>query len=431
MTKIIIKPMEIAPDFSSNDSKILEQTERSNKVVTLGSLYIKDLPDGFFLPQYPSSFNPKAKFLNDEKYVLHDIPAYSIFNIEYLKPMQLCLIVGNDLPILVKSKPGEKLKQHWKRWLPFLPDADTRDFIIESTGESKLITQYPLQALPIEKHAIDPDIHHKLLSKSTIPEMGANCPRHMSLLDYSVPCILKVTHGASGKGVYLAKTKSEAETIISQMQSEMRCPEPCISEVIEDITGNYCVQFYLYKTGDVEWLGCTTQVLDEDFKWHGGIVDWNKQDELKLKLYETVKPVKEYLHKNGYFGVVGIDVLSNKNGDFVVDVNARINGTTPLLLIAPYFAQMGYPISELLMIPVIKCSEAKMMEMFDKINSTGKGVVINLASVEADDGQSCEGHVCMFGKTKEGIQNIYDIITTPTCRNVVIENRTFEFSKKE
>jgi hypothetical protein len=375
-------------------------------VVTLGSLYAIDLPDGYILPERPSSFHPKAKFLNDERYAIHDFPPWPLLYIEWLKPIQLCLVAGNDLPVLVRYKPGEQLKEHWKKWLPFFPEADTRDLLTEETGDSQFITLYPLQWLAREKHAVDPDVHHKMLCKNTIPEMGASCPFHMSVHDYTVPCMIKASHGLSGRGTYMAKTESEAERIINKLRDEVRCTQPSISEVIQDLTGNYCIQFYLHKTGNIRWLGCSKQAVTEEFGWNGGYVDWDAQEDRKKMFFSTVMPVKEYLHKNGYFGVVGIDVLSSKEGNFVVDVNARINGSTTLLLIAPRMAAKGFPMSALLKIPNVKGNEDEMMATFDKINSLGEGIVINLASVESLDGKTCEGHVCMFAKTEQGVQDL-------------------------
>lgn len=399
--QIVFEKQDVGANTSLNQSKT-----KSPDVLTLGSLYAKDIPDGFILPERPSSFNPKAKFLNDERYCIHDFPAWPLFYIERLKPIQLCLIVGNELPILVRYKPGEQLKKHWRRWLPFFPDADTRDLVTEDTGDSKFATLYPLQWLAREKHAVNPDVHHKILDKNTIPEMGANCPNHMSVYDYTVPCMIKASHGLSGRGTYMAKTASEAEKIINKLRDEVRCHEPSISEVIEDLTGNYCVQFYLFKTGEIRWLGCSKQAVTEDFGWDGGYVDWNEQEDLEKTFFDTVMPVKEYLHKKGYFGVVGIDVLTSKEGNYVVDVNARINGSTTLLLIAPHMAAKGFPSSALLKIPNIKGNEIEMMEMFDKMNSLGEGIVINLASVESPDGRTCEGHVCMFAKTEQGVMDL-------------------------
>ncbi|KXJ16739.1 uncharacterized protein LOC110235109 [Exaiptasia diaphana] len=385
----------------------------SSQVITFGSLFVKDLPDGLFLPEYPSTFNPTAKFHNDEKYFIHDIPPYTNNEVQYLKPIQFCPMAGNELPMLLRNKPGEALKQHWKKWLPFFPDANMCDLTLEGTGERKCFTQYPLQCLPRKKHAIDPDVHHKILSKNSIPEMGANCPRHMTLDDYTVPCMIKASWGTGGKATYLAKTKPDAENFIYKLQNEFRCPEPVISEFITGVTGNYCVNFYLYKSGDVEWLGCPIQDIDEDFGWIGVHMDWNEQDELKDKLYDTVMPVKEYLHQNGYFGVVGIDVLSNKDGNFVIDVNARINGSTTLVMIGPHMAELGYPMSAKLMIEDVKCTESELIDEFNKINSEGKEMVINLASVETE--KSCTAVICLFAKTEENLKTLYKKMVNHEC----------------
>jgi hypothetical protein len=319
-------------------------------------------------------------------------------------------VAGNDLPFLMRHKPRKELKKHWKKWLPFFPEADVRDLHTEDTGDSQFITYFPLQWLPREKHSVDPDVHHKLLCKLTIPEMGATCPNHMTVYDYTVPCMIKVTHGVSGRGTYMAKTKAQAEKIINELRDEARCPEPSISEVIEDITGNYCVQFYLHKTGDIQWLGCSKQAVTDEFDWDGGYVNWNEQDELKKLYFNSVMPVKEYLHKNGYFGIVGVDVLSNKEEHYVVDVNARINGSTSLLLITPHMAAKGFPMSALLIIPDVKGDEIELIERLDQINSLGEGIIIDMASAESQDGKTCEAHVCMFAKSERGVKDLYNLV---------------------
>ena len=63
------------------------------------------------------------------------------------------------------------------------------------------------QCLKREKDAVDSDMHHKMLSKNTIPEMGASCANHMSVDSYTVPCMIKASHGRSGSGTYMAKIK--------------------------------------------------------------------------------------------------------------------------------------------------------------------------------------------------------------------------------
>jgi hypothetical protein len=46
-----------------------------------------------------------------------------------------------------------------------------------------------------------------------------------------------------------------------------------------------------------------------------------------------IAAVGRYAHQQGYFGVIGFDVLEDKDGQFyAIDANFRINGSTPLCL---------------------------------------------------------------------------------------------------
>ena len=54
---------------------------------------------------------------------------------------------------------------------------------------------------------------------------------------------------------------------------------------------------------------------------------------LEALLKPTLLPVADKLHEREYFGVVGVDILLNKAGQqYVIDINPRINGSTPMLL---------------------------------------------------------------------------------------------------
>lgn len=376
------------------------------EVVTLGSLYSKDISNAYFLHERPSSFLKDAGFLNDKKYIHHDNPPWPAHYTEYMKPMQTIIGAGNELPTLLRHKPKPEILEHWRKWLPFFPQPDLRDLTTEDTGDRKLITLFPLQFYPKEKHAYDPDMHYKILSKNCIPDMGATSPHHMTIDDYTVPCFIKVSHCHSGNGTFKANTREKAEKLIKYIRDEVRCPDPSISEVVDDVTGNYCVQFYLHKNGTIRWLGVTIQNITENFDYNGNYCNWNEQMALKKKLYSSVMPVKEYLHKKGYFGIVGIDVLTSKSGKYVIDVNPRINGSTKLVLMAPHLAARGFPTSTMVPIPNIRGNEIEMMRMFDKINSLGEGLVINLTSSEAPDGKTCVGHVAMFARDEDGIINL-------------------------
>lgn len=145
--------------------------------------------------------------------------------------------------------------QHWSEWLPFLPKPDIRIFDKEDTKTRPMIVNFPFQSFSADKHAVDPDIHYELSSKTRIPEMGAPCPRYMSRDNYTLPCMIKTTQGVGGRGVFLARNKDEAQNAFRELKTNFHCQEPVITEVIQHIKEFLNVQLYLFQNGDFHWLG--------------------------------------------------------------------------------------------------------------------------------------------------------------------------------
>ena len=83
----------------------------NNKVVTLGSLLAQDLPQAYILPERPSTFNHKARFVNDVKYVIHDYSSNMSADYRYLKAMRACPVAGNELPILLTRDVHSLIKE--------------------------------------------------------------------------------------------------------------------------------------------------------------------------------------------------------------------------------------------------------------------------------------------------------------------------------
>jgi len=379
-------------------------------IVTLTSLVSQDLPrSGCILLEFPSSSNRNLAFVNDEKFVIYDFPPPSLFYNEYLLPLRACPVAGNKVPLLLNGNPSNALQQHWRRWVPGYVEP-----VLKSTSEVKnekgpIVVSFPHQSIPAEKHAVDPYVHYWVLSKHCIPYMGTTCPKHMSLDEYTLPCMLKAAHGKGTKGTYRVDTQEEMNTLLKDMDANLKSAKtPVITEVIENITGNYCLQFYLFKSGEIHWLGVTTQIIGKDLIWGGGVVDWNEQVRLKKLLYKTIVPVKEYLHKQGYFGVVGIDILSSKDDQYVIDVNPRINGSTPQLLLAPTMAELGYNVSIYLTDGEFQITTANLLKRINNINNDGESRVIALSMADVDD--HCLANLVVFGESEEATRKIHEFL---------------------
>ena len=64
----------------------------------------------------------------------------------------------------------------------------------------------------------------------------------------------------------------------------------------------------------------------------------SRQNEIERQVRPTTVPVATALHQRGFFGLFGVDVLVDEAGrQYVVDINPRILGSTPLV-----FSQLSF-----------------------------------------------------------------------------------------
>ena len=170
------------------------KTENNNveEILTFGNLYQQDVPQAYLLPFYPSSFNKVFRFRNEEMYRIFNIPKLSNNSKRFLVPLRNCCVAGNELPIIVHKLPSESLPAHWKRWCPDYIEPVIKP-VEEGLAESKtLITLFPLEAIPTEKHAVEPLMHYHILKKTTIAETGAPYPKYYDDTNIEFPCMIKV-----------------------------------------------------------------------------------------------------------------------------------------------------------------------------------------------------------------------------------------------
>lgn len=266
------------------------------------------------------------------------------------------------------------------------------------------MVNFPFQSFPADKHAVDPDIHYKLSSKTRIPEMGAPCPRYMSRDNYTLPCMIKTTQGVGGRGVFLARNKDQVQKAFRELKTNFHCQEPVITEVIQHIKELLNVQLYLFQNGDFHWLGVRRKTADTGFREvHQAPtpdVDWNEQKQLRKVSWDVVSPVMSYLHKHGFFGFIGVEILINNKGKFLIDVNLKTSDSTYLLLLALHLAAfLNFPVS--IVADIRPTSIKQLLEEIHKINCEKDGRVIMLSGDEERGGKPLKACVVVFAKDAE------------------------------
>jgi len=315
----------------------MTEIERVTADVFLSQLYAQDCPDAVLLTEYPSSNSDATRFGNPSKYIIHDpTPPPRRELLKVLGPHHLMWAWGQHIPVCSEVQPPQAMLDHWHRVLG--EQAVPRWRAIED--ETHYITLFPHQSLPADSQVIAPDGYYALHSKEVIQKI--ECPQADVLDEITVPCLLKLTHGYAGLSNFFIRESVEAVSVLMEIEEQWQNATYVVNSIIDSIETDFGVQFYLKKNGSVVWLGFTEQRFDENGKWNGGSFSAEAQELHFDALAAMVKPVAKYLHSQNYFGVVGIDVVTNIAGQqFLVDVNPRLTGITPFLMASRMFAADG------------------------------------------------------------------------------------------
>ncbi|MDF5736427.1 MULTISPECIES: ATP-grasp domain-containing protein [unclassified Nostoc] len=323
---------------------------------SLSDLFAEDITEasyGFIL-NYPAT-GSWAAYPNRKKYFIQDgsseATKTSFDKICQKEPWKNLAVLGDRIPAIVIIPPPKSLIDYWQEHFGFsysnrsMMDGSTYlDDLSQSEHFDKLITLFPFDHLKPEKHAVDSDTHYRLLSKVTLAELGVQCPKYKSynLHQFNLeeiqlpqfPYLIKTSHGLSGEGTYIIKNPSDLNYCLEEIRKylDIKLLDTIIvSEFVNKEVQNYCVQFYVNKTGEITLIGTTTQLVTPQGNYLGGLIDYRNTD--MSKFFEMIAAIGQYAHKQGYFGVIGFDVLEDQDGEFyAIDANFRVNGSTPLCL---------------------------------------------------------------------------------------------------
>ncbi|MBD2505419.1 ATP-grasp domain-containing protein [Anabaena azotica] len=323
---------------------------------SLSDLFAQDITDGRygFILNYPATAS-WAAFPNRQKYFIQDgsseATKTSFDKICQKEPWKNLAVLGDSLSGIVITPPPKSLVSYWQEHFGFsyakreMLDCSTYlDDLSQGDRFDKLISLFPFDHLKGEKHAVNPDTHYCLLSKATLAELGVQCPNYetynlhkTNLEDIELPqfpYLIKTSHGLSGEGTYIIKSTSDLNYCLEEIKKYLDIQlldTIIVSEFVKHEVQNYCVQFYVSKTGEITLIGVTSQLVTPEGNYLGGLIDYSKTN--IGKFFDMITAIGHYAHTQGYFGVIGFDVLEDRNGQlFVIDANFRVNGSTPLCL---------------------------------------------------------------------------------------------------
>lgn len=178
-----------------------------------------------------------------------------------------------------------------------------------------------------------------------------------------LPFLLKCQQTFGGGGTFvvsspedLAELKRILSThilpkLLSQVNSSNAHLKPAtliLSDMIRDPVGDWGLTFFVTKAGECIFLAVTQQVVDSTKAWIRSTVSYTAQDSLKQKFTPIMQEIGTWLHKYGYYGPCGADMLeaaatdNSGNGSTtlkIVDLNVRTSGSLVLGLMRGYFSE--------------------------------------------------------------------------------------------
>ncbi|OKH38667.1 carbamoylphosphate synthase large subunit [[Phormidium ambiguum] IAM M-71] len=324
---------------------------------SFSDLFAADITDSdyAFILHYPATAS-WAAYPNTKKYFIQDgsdeSTKTSYDKISQKEPWKNLAVLGDRIAGITVRPPRNILIDYWREHFGFqyenievMQRSVYLDYLNQSDRFQKILSLFPFDGLAPEKHAVNPDTHYRLLSKVTLAELGVNCPKYKSYnlseislddieLPQEFPYLIKTSHGLSGEGTYIIKNPGDLQYSLLELRKYLETnllDTIIVSEFVKDEIENYCVQFYVNKKGAVSLIGVTGQLVTPDGKYLGGLIRYQETD--VTKFFDMIEAIANYAHQQGYFGVIGCDVLEDKNGELhAIDANFRVNGSTPLCL---------------------------------------------------------------------------------------------------
>ncbi|KAF1977784.1 hypothetical protein BU23DRAFT_657239 [Bimuria novae-zelandiae CBS 107.79] len=182
------------------------------------------------------------------------------------------------------------------------------------------------------------------------------------IASHPLPFVVKLPLGMGGHAVFIVKDAEKRQSCLTILREElpamfqaltpMNEAKTPVSLLLQDMVDGPSdgVSIFITKAGRPIYISTSEQILDGRDQWSGGYMDYTRQTALGEKYRDTMDKVATYVFSRGYYGPMGVDVMTDKHGQqLIVDMNVRQTGSYTLGLMKKHFyEQRNLPFAGLL-----------------------------------------------------------------------------------
>ena len=178
---------------------------------------------------------------------------------------------------------------------------------------------------------------------------------------HPLPFVFKNNQAFGGGGTIVVPTEEERDQLIHDLSirilpkllplvhssnSHLKPATLLLSDMVREPIGDYGLTFFLTQTGECRFISVSEQTLDSNKAWIGSTISYSAQDALKQKFNNVMHDIGTWLHRYGYYGPIGADILETAPGEgsqdtetfHIVDLNVRTSGSLALGFLSRHFA---------------------------------------------------------------------------------------------
>lgn len=195
---------------------------------------------------------------------------------------------------------------------------------------------------PAAQYWVPAELMSYLNDKSHLPELAPSefvLPRRLatasdlSRLIRETPQLPVVVKGggpqSSGGGRAVVIVRRPADWLVARQR--LAASRQIVVEQYLEAVGNYCLTFAAMPDLTIRYLGASEQVTDGAGSYGGNWLDPRREP--PAVAVEAGREIMRRAQQLGYRGVAGFDVIVDAGGSVrVIDLNFRLNGSTPALL---------------------------------------------------------------------------------------------------